>query len=62
MVVFKTIVFKNDCFNQRSFLKAIVLIKLAVLLTIVNDYPSLAIVNDDPSFTIVNDDPVYLTY
>ena len=55
-VVFKTIVFTNDRFQKRSFLKTIVLKKLVVLLTIVNDYPSLTIVNDDPSLTIVNDD------
>ena len=38
-------------------LKTIVFIKFVVLLTIVNDEPSLTIVNDDPSLTIVNDDP-----
>ena len=31
--------------------------KLVVMLTIVNDDPSLTIVNDKPSLTIVNDEP-----
>ena len=63
-IVFKTIVLKNnrikngrlsllknDRFQKRSFFKTIVLKKLVVLLTIVNDYPSLTIVNDYPSLT-----------
>ena len=44
--------YENDDENR----KTIVLKKLVVLLTIVNDYPSLTILNDDPSLTIVNDD------
>ena len=51
--------YENDDENRktkRSFLKTIVLKKLVVLLTIVNDYPSLTIVNDDPSLTIVNEE------
>ena len=50
---------QKDRFKKRSFflkvrflntvvLKKIVLKKLVVLLTIVNNYPSLTIVNDDP--------------
>ena len=46
MVVFKTIVLKNDRFW-----------KLVVSITIVNDDPSLAIFNDYPLLTIFNDEP-----
>ena len=46
MVVFKTIVLKNDrCF-----------VNDAPSLTIVNYKPSLTIISNDPSLTIVNDD------
>ena len=47
----ETIGFKNDClkkmFKKRSFSKTIFLNKFFVLLTIVNDDPSLTIVNED---------------
>ena len=43
--------------TKRSVAKTTVFKKLVVLLTIVNDNPSLTIVNDDPSLTIFNDDP-----
>ena len=53
----ETIVFKNDRFLMKNcFKKTIVLKKLVVSLTIVNDKPSLTIFNDDPTLTIVNDD------
>ena len=48
---------RNDRFQKWSFFKTIVLKKLVVLLTIVNDYPSLTIFNDEPSSTIVKDHP-----
>ena len=47
MVVFKTIVLKNDTF-----------IKLVVSLMIVNDDPRLMIVNAEPLLTIFHDDPL----
>ena len=46
--------FKKVCFYNTVVFITIVLIKLVVFLTIVNDYPSLTIVNDDPSLTVVN--------
>ena len=47
---------RNDRFLNTVVLKKIVLKKLVVLLTIVNNYPSLTIVNDDPLLTIVNEE------
>ena len=48
--------FHGNRFKKRSFSKTIVVKKLVVSLTIVNDKPSLTIVNDDPSVTIVNEE------
>ena len=42
--------------TKRSLKKTVVLKKLVVSLTIVNDNPSLTIVNDDPLLTIVNEE------
>ena len=43
--------FKKISFFNTVVFKTIVFKKLVVLLTIVNDYPSLTIVDDDPSLT-----------
>ena len=50
------IVFKNDLFEEWSFLKTRRLDNDRSL-AIFNDYPSLTIFNDEPSSTIVKDHP-----
>ena len=47
----------ESSFLKRVVFKMIAFIKLAVLLTIVKDVPSLTIINDDPSsLTIINEE------
>ena len=65
MVVFETIVLKNDIFIKLVVSSMIVnddpwlmIVNDEPLLTIFNDDPLLTIVNDDPLLTIFNDDPL----